>query len=168
MISKISKIDLFAVENDLLEQISFTDHNHEVLRRSIQAAGKLTEILINRQAIPKIRIEYFTNSKYNVGNNKSRMEIFENNGTKGTAIFYHGNFLKYLRYFIFGPDLPSSLIDEFCKEIDEDDLPATSRRLVRKYELNSKVSEEFYKLCLECNLTDWQCSSVRDSVRRVK
>lgn len=166
--SKISKIEFTAEEQTLLEQISFTDHDHQTLRKSCQAAGKLSEILIKRHAIPEIRMEYFINPKYNIGKNKSRKEIFEGNGTKGSDILYHGNFLKYLRYFIFGPDLPSTLIDEFCTKIDEDDLPAIARKLVRKYGLNSReASEEFYKLCLECNL-EWESCSVRDSVRSVR
>ena len=166
--SKIAKIELTAEEQTLLEQISFTDHDHQILRKSCQAAGKLSESLFDRHAIPEIRIEYFINPKYNIGRNKSRKEIFEDNGTKGLDILYHGNFLKYLRYFIFGPDLPSALIDEFCTKIDEDNLPAVARKLVRKYGLNSReASEEFYKLCLECNL-EWESRSVRDSVRSVR
>ena len=118
--------------------------------------------------IPEIRIDYFINPKYNIGTNKSRKEVFEGNGTKGLDIFYHGHFLAYLKYFIFGPALPSTLIDEFCTKLNEDNLPAIARKLVRKYDLNSReASEEFYKLCLECDL-EWESRSVRDSVRRVK
>jgi len=164
----ISKIELSSEEQALLEQISFTDHNHETLKKSCQAAGKLSEMLFKRQAIPKIRIEYFINPKYNIGTNKSRKEVFESNGTKGLDIFYHGNFLEYLKYFVFGPDLPSTLIAEFCTKLDEDNLPAIARKLVRKYGLNSReASEEFYKLCLECDL-EWESRSVRDSVRSVR
>ena len=166
--SKISEIKLTAKEQALLEQISFTDYDHETLRKSCQAAGKLSEALFNRHAIPEIRIEYFTNPKYNIGTSKSRKEVFESNGTRGLDILYHGHFLKYLKYFIFGPDLPTPLIDEFYAKLDEGNVSALARRLVRKYGLNSReASEEFYKLCLECNL-EWESRSVRDSVRRIR
>lgn len=81
-------------------------------------------MLFDRHAIPEIRIDYFFNPKYNIGTNKSRKEVFEGNGTKGLDIFYHGHFLAYFKYFIFGPALPSTLIDEFCTKLDEDNLPA--------------------------------------------
>ena len=167
--SKISPIELSSEEQALLDQISFIDLNHQVLRRSCQAAGKLMEMLLDRHAIPKIRIEYFNDPKYNIGKNRSRKKVFEDNGTKGLAIFYHGNFLKYLRYFIWGPNLPNTLIEDFCKEIDEEDLPAVARSLIRKHDLNSRdASEEFYKLCLECNLPEWKSRLVRDSVKSVR
>lgn len=166
--SRISKIELSVEEEVLLKQIKFKDSHHQTLRESCQAAGKLSEMLLNRHAVPEIRIEYFTNPKYNIGTNKSRKEIFEGNGTKGSDIFYHGNFLKYLHYFIFGPDLPRDLIDEFFAEVDEGNLPSLARKLVRKYGLDSRVAaEEFYKLCLECDLAEEESRSVRDSVRRI-
>ena len=165
---KISKIDLNSEEQTLLEQISFTDNDHETLRTSCQAAGKLSEKLIKRKAIPKIRMEYFTNPKYNTGVNESRKQTFERKGNTEKDILYHGHFLKYLKYFIFGPDLPSPLIDEFCTKINEDDLPAIAQRLVRKYDLNPQnASEEFYKLCLECN-QEWESYSVKKSVNNIR
>ena len=165
----ISKIELSDEEKTLLAQISFSDHRHEILKSSCQAAGELSEILLDRQAIPEIRMEYFLNAKYNIGTKMSRKEVFERNGTKGKDILYHGHFLKYLQYFIFGPELPSSLIDEFYTKIDDDDLPDVARNLVRKYDLNAReASEEFYKLCIECNLSEYESRSIRDSVRRVR
>ena len=61
------------------------------------------------------------------------------------------------------------MIDEFYTKIDDDDLPAVARNLVRKYDLNAReASEEFYKLCIECNLSEYEGRSIRDSVRRVR
>jgi hypothetical protein len=166
--NKIYKIELSAEEHTLLDQISFTNFDQEILQKSCQASGKLLKLLHDRGAVPEIRIEYFTNPNHYNGK-KSHKEEFESNGTKGSNIYYHGNFLKYLKYFIYGPDLPDNLMDEFCKEIDDDDLRAVARRLVRKYNLDSqKVFEEFYKLCIECKLSVCDSGSVRNSVRSVK
>ncbi len=166
----MSKIELMPSEEALLKQISLKYISHEVLKESCQAAGELTKMLLERNAIPKIRVEYFTNPEFNIsqGGRKSRKEIFEGNGTKGDKILFHGNFLKYLKYFIYGSDLPANVISEFVKQKDEDDLPAIARNLVRRYRLNPKIAcEEFYKLCLECGL-EWESRSVRDSVMAVK
>ena len=166
---KIEVIKLSAEEENLLKQISFTDLSHEVLKKSCSAAGDLAKLLIERDCIPRIRVEYFTNPEYNVGLRASRKETFEKNGTKGEDIFYHGNFLRYLRYFIFGPDLPRTVIIDFCENIESDDLLAFVRSQVRKHRLNpGKASEEFYKLALECGLPEWNARSIRDTVKNVR
>jgi hypothetical protein len=53
-----------------------------------KAARALTESLVKRGAIPEIRRRFFTDPELNIGGRgKSRMQVFEVNGTKGDAIF---------------------------------------------------------------------------------
>ena len=73
----------------------------------------LTISLLKRKAVPEVRIKYFTDPEYNLSDRrKSKQQIFEQNGTRGTDIFSHPDFLKYLKYFIHGADLPTTLKDQ--------------------------------------------------------
>src|SRR5690606_17767870 len=79
----------------------------------------LTKELIEANAIPRIRIAYFVDPEYNVGGGKrSRKDIFERNGTSGDDILKHPHFLKDFEYFVFGPDLPVSVLLSFKKRVE--------------------------------------------------
>ena len=124
--------------------------------------------LFDRKAVPAVRLRYFTDPDYNVGLRKSRLQVFESNGTIGDAIFGHGNFLKYLKYFIHGPDLPRSVLEGFCELIDRDDDRDRSRAYVRAQIRSNNLerraaAEEFYKLALECGLDEPFARSLRDA-----
>lgn len=166
----IDKIELTEEESVLLKEISFSSHEYDVLRQSCKNAGNLTLLLLERKVIPKIRIKYFTNPKYNIGRRgKSRQEVFESNGTTGKDILFHGNFLKYLKYFIYGPDLPKAAIQIVCNNIDPEDYPTLTRGIVRDNMLNPKESaEEFYKLFIECDNISFYASNVRKSIMAMK
>jgi hypothetical protein len=101
-------IALTPEEKALFDRIDFeVAGEYEVPMESLAAAGELMESLLVHDAIPEIRRRYLTDPDLNVrGRNKSRIDGFELNGTRGRNIFKHGNFLKYLRYLIFGPNLP--------------------------------------------------------------
>ena len=106
-----------------------------------------------------MRLSYFTEPEMYVGGHgKSRKQQFEKNGSKGTNYLCHPHFMTILWYFISGPDLPKSTIDEFCKIIDEDmgtsgmvltQIMAFVRREVREKQLKSNAAEEFFKLAHE-------------------
>lgn len=148
-------------------------------RESEESSCKLAKNLLNRKVIPQIRQDYFTKPKYNIGGRgKSRMEVFQQKGINGEEIFKHLNFHKYLRYFILGPALPLEVIQEFNALVDENK-PVTSgdqksfcilaRNQVRQYLLDSKkVSEEYFKLCLELNLDIDMAKEIRNIVKRMK
>ena len=72
--------------------------------------------MFERQAIPDLRIRYFTDPTLNIGLSKSRKEVFESNGTSGADILSHPHFLRHLKYFIYGPDLPVAAIHAFCEQ----------------------------------------------------
>lgn len=110
----LGTIELTGEETALLKDIDFDCRSHDDLRRSCGRAGELAPILLRREAIPENRLRYFKDSEYN-GGKRSRMEIFIGNGTSGAEMFSHGNFLKYLRYFIHGADLPDQVKKEMAQ-----------------------------------------------------
>jgi len=166
-------ITLMPDEQGLYEQIEFDPHSlspgfYERLTRSCNAAKPLALSLIRRDAIPAIRWAYFVNPEYNVGSKRSRLEIFESNGTRGEEILEHGHFLTYLEYFIHGPKLPPSVSDGFCelmnRDCDRSELRAYARNQIRAHGLDRRrAAEEFYKLALECDLPEWDARSVREA-----
>jgi len=178
-ITKPSKIVLTEEEEKLLAQIDlnpspFSSEFHETLRFSCIAAAELAESVLSREAIPEIRWRYFTDPELNIGTKKSRKQVFDFRGTHGRAILESPSFLKYLQYFIFGPQLPDFVIEEFWRQathfdMELGDLCKFARSAVRQHELDShQAREEFYKLALECGLVEYEARMVRDSVRTVR
>ena len=178
-------VGLMPEERDLRNEIDFAPDRlqlgqtfYSVLEKSCAAAARLTGLLFDRDAVPPVRLAYFTDPALNVGLRRSRLEVFEDNGTRGEAIWEHPHFLKYLRYFIYGPDLPQATISGFCDIVNDDlltsgmqldRLRAYARRAVRQHGLDARhASEEFYKLARECALDDHFARSVRDAARSTR
>lgn len=174
-------IELTPEETALLGKIDFepSSRKHDATHwRSVGSASqKLMESLIERKAIPEVRMKFFSDPVFNIGGRgRSRLQIFEMNGTRGAEILRHPHFLKYLWYFIYGPDLPRKIIEAFRQEVaacgpltSGDILPLgeSARRLTRTHRLDAKAAaEEFYKLALECGLDATDARSVRDAVRK--
>jgi hypothetical protein len=172
------KIDLTDEEEALLAQIIFHPKNdnrlHETLKISCAAAAPLADSILSRKAVPEIRRRYFTDLALNIGLKKSRKGVFEANGTKGEAILRHSHFLPYLEYFIYGPQLPDKVIDEFWHlasgfDVERGDLHKLARNMTRQFELSPReASEEFFKLALECGMMVDDARSVRDAVKTVR
>ncbi|MHC5057053.1 MAG: hypothetical protein ACYTKD_20440 [Planctomycetota bacterium] len=181
-----SVVVLTAEEESLLARIDFNPdqfalggNSHDVMSESCAAAKTLTLSLLERDAIPAIRKEYLANPKYNIGKKKmSRLEVFESNGTCGDAIFEHPHWLKYLRYIIYGPDLPKEAISGFRRIVSEDagtsgmvldSLCKYVRSETRKRDLGRRrAADEFHKLALECGVDDHTARCVRDAARQVR
>ena len=123
-VPKPEPVTLNTKEQALLRRITFDYtkfHEREIVASSCSAAAALARSLLERRAIPQLRLRYFKDPRLNVGGrNKSRKQVFERNGTKGDAIFRHSRFLKYLKYFIFGPDLPSEMVARFRQILVDD------------------------------------------------
>lgn len=163
-IERPSPVDLTPEEEGWLSQISFRAGPHDALRRSCEVAPALTRSLFARRAIPEIRLRYFTDPTLNTRGNRSRKEEFERKGVRGDAILSHGHFLKYLRYFLLGPDLPALVIDRFLEVVARephypgdniDELRSYVRGAIRNNRLaRRRASEEFFKLALECGLPE--------------
>lgn len=144
-----------------------------------EAARTLMKSLIRRHAIPEVRLQWFTNPDYYIGGRgKSRKQVFEGNGTRGECIFRHPHFLEYLRYFIYGPNLPTSVIQNFegkvasCGRVSSSDvipLGNYARQQARAFGLDPSVAaEEFFKLALESGLDTSDAGSIRSAVKRLR
>ena len=175
------KLDLLPQEQALLEQIvfgpPFDAPREENIRRSCDAAAKLAASLISRKAIPEVRLRWFNDPDLQLGTKMSRKQIFiKNAGVDG--VLNHPHFLPYLKYFIFGPDLPADVIDQFCAKVES--LPFVSgssygelidiaRAATRRHRLSPhSACEEFWKLALECGVDDMYARGIRDAVRKVR
>ncbi len=136
------------------------DKDYDTRIGMLEKMGQLAESLLRRGAIPAVRLAYFTDADMNVGGRgKSRKQVFEGNGTKGAAIFRHAHFMEYLRYFIYGPDLPEPTVRGFCKIVEDDagtsgmllsQITAFVRKEVRERRLDRRhAAAEFFKLANE-------------------
>ncbi|HWI80715.1 hypothetical protein [Ramlibacter sp.] len=172
-------IELTEREVELLAQVKFRSTRHDELRASIMPMVALSESLFKRGAIPEVRLLYFTDPERNPGGRgKSRQQIFEKNGTSGAEILAHPHFMKYLEYFVYGPDLPAAVIAKFKEAAsfsgyltggDVNDLVPEARAAVRAAGLNPHdAADEFHKLALECGAVPSSAESIRKLVRAVQ
>lgn len=172
-------IDLTNHELELFSSINFNWNGHDELRSSLEPMKLLAASLLERGAIPEIRIAYFTDPDFHPGGRgKSRKEVFERNGTSGDEILAHPNFLKHLEYFICGPDLPAAAIEKFKTEAsasgyltggDINDLEPIARSYVRANGLDPHyAADEFFKLAVECGAMPAFAETIRRSVRAVR
>lgn len=136
---------------------------------------RLTNRLLSRKAIPDQRLSYFSDPEYNIGGRgKSRRDLFLRHGHDDDSLMRHGHFLKYLRYFIHGADLPESVVQAFvrtakdCGPITSGDiapLSASARQLARTQRLEPKAAaDEFFKLCLDLGMSVSNAASIRGAV----
>ncbi len=175
-------IELTETERSICDQIEMDAlklRGPETANRNADSVMELLDLLDERSGIPQNRIAYFTDPEFNQGNHgRSRQQGFERNGCRGSEILRHPHFLKYLKYFLFGADLPSRVIASFVKTIDGcgtvssgdiTELSTEARRLTRLHRLESRTaSDEFFKLAIDCDISPWMADSIRTSVRSVR
>lgn len=172
-------ITLTPYERELYDRIIFEGPiPHELYEENSQATAALARSLLQRQAIPDIRLRYFTDPDLNIGSRKSRLQQMRERIADADILGHH-SFRKYLRYFIMGPDLPEKTINEFVRIIDEslgtsgevlDQLCKFARVSTRGLTLQQrhKIMEEFFKLALECKLDSYMARAIRDAVRNAR
>ena len=106
--------ELTPPERELLATIKLNPlglSGYEDDTRNGNAVYQLMKLLLARPSIPLPRVKFFGDPSYNIGGRgKSRQSYFERNGCKGNEIFRHPHFLEYLKYFLYGPDLPPPVI----------------------------------------------------------
>jgi hypothetical protein len=123
---QVSIVDLTAEERTLYKSIQWEGAewlrwSDEKRLKMLEDVGQLAESLFERKAIEQVRLDYFVKPEMNIGGRgKSRKQVFESNGTTGTTILRHPHFIPYLWYFINGPRLPESVVDGFCRIVEED------------------------------------------------
>ena len=179
------EIELTSEEYELLQTIDLwlSHPTHDACRAACLANQEpiiaLLRSLDKRDAIPPERLSYWNDPEYNTGRLKaSHQEVFERNGCTLDDIYTHPHFLPYLRFFLFGPDLPNPVISKFEEKVGNPDWVTSSdivpmgecaRDLTRQFNLDRKhAAEEFFKLCLELRLGLCTAHSVRRSVMRLR
>ncbi|WP_300528046.1 hypothetical protein [Maricaulis sp.] len=176
-------IELRDDEKALCEAVEFEalrlQHGYPA-KRNGEMAAQLVALLTERDAIPECRLNWFVDPAYNVGGRgQSRRETFERNGCTGRDILEHPHFLPYLRYFIWGPQLPAPAIEGFCDAIDQcfghitssdiSTLSTTARKLFRASSLDRRfAAEEFFKLAIECGVPLHYAPIIRDAIMRAR
>ena len=157
-------VSLTDFEQAVLEKIDFGfEGDSEAKKTTLEAAKQLAESLLERRAIPECRLRYFTEPELNTGPGRmSHKEEFKRHGRTDDEILRHPHFLKYLRYFIYGPDLPMATIEGFCKVINDDGgLTSGTESMLLRYvrsEMRSRrlgrrhAAEEFFKLSVELDI----------------
>jgi len=139
----------------------------------------LTNALLERKAIPEARLRYFSDPEFNPsGRGKSRLQGFGRNGTSETEVSSHPNFIKFLDYFIFGPNLPEEVMHDFivsvvCSEHislrDIQEYAPKARAFVRSAGIEAHAAaEEFFKLAVENGASPATAASLRSSVLAVR
>ena len=153
--------------------------DHEGFLRNANLAHKLTTTLAKRNGIPEHRVSYFIDPEYYPGGRgKSRRDSFTQHGNDRDETLCHPHFLKYLRYFIHGADLPVAIIGQYteavedCGMVSSSDIPelgAKARNLARNHGLEgSAAADEFFKLSLDLGLSADQSARIRESVKQLR
>ena len=139
----------------------------------------LLRSLRERDGIPEERVRYWLDPEYNTGRLKaSHKGVFERHGRRGDEIYEHPHFVPYLRYFLFGADLPDPVIAAFEESVGNPEwvtsgdivpMGKRARGLAREYQLERRdTAEEFYKLCLDMGLGVHTAASVRGAVMQLR
>jgi hypothetical protein len=171
-------IELTEEESALLADIELDALrlDHVRLERQGPQVLRLLKSLVDRGAIPEARLRYWSDPEYQIGRVKaSHKGLFERNGTQGQEIYTHPHFFEYLRYFLFGAQLPQQAIAEFEEIVgnpewvtsgDVTKITKGTRRIVREHGLQGK-DEEFYRLALDMGLSQSFARTARDAVKQV-
>jgi hypothetical protein len=124
-------------------------------------------------------LKYWDDPRYRQGRIKaSHKGVFERNGCTGADIYTHPHFIPFLRYFLFGADLPEAVISAFEETVgnpqwvtSSDIVPIgkSARDLARRRHLDkTDASAEFFKLCLDMGLGSSTAESIMRSVKQIR
>ena len=178
-------IELSDEEKALVEAIDLRmshsnhDEGHTAYKANQRPILALLESLNERGAIPEERLKYWNDPDYYAGRLKaSHKGVVERNGCTGQEIYTHPHFIPYLRYFLFGADLPDAVIAKFEGKVGNPDWVTSSdilpigkgaRDLARQYRLDrAHAPEEFFRLCLDMGLGLSTATSVMRSVKQIR
>jgi hypothetical protein len=126
-------IDLTEAEKALVARIDLrmshpdADAGHVAYEANKQSILALLRSLSERGAIPEERVRYWNDPDYYTGRLKaSHKGVFERNGCHGMDIYTHPHFIPYLRYFLYGADLPDAVILKFEEKVGNPDWVSSS------------------------------------------
>lgn len=179
---KIRVVELLPEELLLLKKIGDFSIDitwtYEIRQEILDASFNLSYSILKRNAVPFYRLRYFDDPKHNLSNPKrSRLDNFMEKLSSVDEIMKQPTFLKYLKYFIYGPDLPTRVVSELVKIKEEvfydDEFFNNAKPLVSFFCRNSPISksslaEEFYKLSLELEIESGFGEQLRNYVMRLK
>ena len=156
---------------------------HDIYTSNADKVVELVDSLLGRGAIPEVRMRYWTDPEYCTAPGKSsHAGIFARNGGTDHEIYKDLRFLPYLRYFLFGCELPNAAVEEFQTGLagqrirpewftsgDHDPMWRLARKVTRKHGLEKRwAAEEFLKLCLDLGFDIDVARSVRNAVMQVR
>lgn len=150
------------------------EHWHD----AADAMEELVEALLKREAIPEIRLRLFDDPDLAEAGRKSPYDNFRENGNGWSETIRHGNFTKYLHYWIYGPELPKDAIEGLCQIRNEDrgtsgelldQYLKHARDCVRKYRLYPHhAGTEFFRLGVEIGMHVDRARSLRKAAMSVR
>lgn len=138
-----------------------------------ELARILTTSILERDAVPRHRLDYFEDAVHNFGQAVSMRTSLEQAGVSGEALYEDARFLKYLRYFICGPELPEKIANVFRKELaerggvaqgDHRRLIAKLRQLASALGASDDQREKFYQQALEFDLAPHIAREISDAL----
>ena len=142
----LAKIDLSETH------IVITMRAYAAYKANAQPILALLQSLSDRSAVPQERLNYWNDPRYHHGRIKaSRKGLFERNGRKGADIYTHPNFIRHLRYFLFGAKLSDEVIMAFEEKVGNPQWVSSSdivpigkfaRDLTRQYRLDQADAPE--------------------------
>lgn len=177
-----NSVELTDDEQQLYDQIKPYIHSqvpeNEDWPEIAEAMESLALSLLQRDAIPEIRVRLFDASELAESGEKSPKEIFESNGVSRHEILRNVYFLKYLRHFIHGPNLPKPVIERLCTILNEDrgtsgmvldQFKAHARESIRTYRLDrNEAATEFFRLGVEIGMELRLARSLRNAAKSTR
>ena len=184
---KLTSEEASLVENiDLRLSHDSHDEAHAAYLANKEPILALLRSLSERDGVPTERLKYWNDPGYCTARGKaSHKGLFEKNGCMGEDIYTDPDFRPYLRYLLFGADLPDEVVAAFEDRLEQagispdwftsgDYAPTwkaardVARKVIRQTRFSkSHVAEEFLKLCLDMGLGIRVARSVRDQVMKV-
>ena len=180
-------VDLIEKEKALAESMQLHvrpfEDVRDVYRRNSDKVVDLVDSLLGRGAISEARMRYWSDPEYcTAPGRSSRAQIFAGKGRTSEEVYRNVRFLPYLRYFLFGCELPDSAIEEFESGLtdegitpewltsgDHEPMWKMARKLTRKHEMEKRwAAEEFLKLCLDMGFDIDVARGVRNAVMKVR
>lgn len=176
------QIELIRNESEWVDRIDFRlDLPPGVYRHAVYLSnsGPIISLLGSlgaRGGIPARRLALWTDPELQTGRVKgSYMDLYARNGSAGAEAYTHPNFIPFLRYFLYGADLPDIVMNQFEAQVgnperfsgsDIIELSKKTRELVRRHNLKSNLRDlEFQKLALDLGLSNYHANSVREAAQ---
>lgn len=180
---RLGKIHLTADEDEILTQVRFPARGasleFEENERNGRLVSRLIKSLLAREAIPRVRMRFYADPEFNPSHpGCSRREMFLRSTHSDEQAYRHQAFLRYLHYFIHGPDLPEDIKDKFFETASEhfvevNELEEKARWLIRtsdvqRYPRDYELHEKFYQLALDCGCAEGDARRVRKAVMTLR